>query len=134
VRGYLAKAGVSTTADSLKENDSSEPGATGTARVGEEGSLAGEREPRARLLQGDELQEIGARWKEIQAGFVDEPRKAVEQAGALVADLMQRLAVMFARDRADLEQRWAAGNTVSTEELRHSLRRYCSFFERLLAA
>jgi hypothetical protein len=121
-------------ADSLKEEDSSGPGGTGTSSADDEASLAAERETRARLLEGDELQEIVARWKEIQAGFVDEPRKSVEQADALVADLMQRVAAMFARERAELEQRWGGGNAVSTEELRHSLRRYRSFFERLLAA
>jgi hypothetical protein len=121
-------------ADSLKEEDSSGPGGTGTSSADDEASLAAERESRARLLEGDELQEIVARWKEIQAGFVDEPRKSVEQADALVADLMQRVAAMFARERAELEQRWGGGNAVSTEELRRSLRRYRSFFERLLAA
>ena len=46
----------------------------------------------------------------------------------------QRLAVMFATERAELETRWAGGNQVSTEDLRQGLRRYRSFFERLLAA
>jgi hypothetical protein len=121
-------------ADSLEKDDSSGPVGTGTARAGEEASLTAGREPRARLLETGELQEIAARWKEIQAGFVDEPRKAVEEADTLVADLMQRVAAMFARERAELEQRWGGGNAASTEELRHSLRRYRSFFERLLAA
>ncbi len=75
-----------------------------------------------------------ARWKDIQAGFVDEPRAAVHDADVLVADLMQRLAQMFASERKQLESRWAGGNDVSTDDLRHSLRRYRSFFERLLAA
>jgi hypothetical protein len=86
------------------------------------------------LLVADGLQSIVARWKEIQAEFVDEPRTAAEEADALVAELKQRLAEMFARQRAELEQRWAGGNGVSTEELRQSLHRYHSFFNRLLAA
>jgi hypothetical protein len=71
--------------------------------------------------------------KEIQAEFVDEPRKAVQDADGLVAELMQRLAQMFASEREQLESRWAGGGDVDTEELRHGLRRYRSFFERLLA-
>jgi hypothetical protein len=106
----------------------SAPGAAG------EGSFAADPGPRASLLEGGELRSIVARWKEIQAEFVDEPRKAVEQADALVAELMQRLAQMFAAERAALEERWAGGDRVSTEELRQALRRYRSFFERLLAA
>ena len=74
------------------------------------------------------------RWKDIQAEFVDEPATAVREADALVAELMQRLATMFANERAELENRWAGGNQVSTEELRQGLRLYRSFFERLLAA
>jgi len=42
---------------------------------------------------------------------------------------MQRLAAMFATERAGLEERWS-GNQVSTEDLRQGLRRYRSLFER----
>lgn len=99
-----------------------------------EADLPADTEPRAQLLDSDELQSIVTRWKEIQAEFVDEPRKAVEAADALVAELMQRLAQMFAAERAMLEEQLAGGDGVSTEELRQGLRRYRSFFERLLAA
>jgi hypothetical protein len=91
-------------------------------------------QPHAPLLEDDELQSILARWKDIQAEFVDEPRQAVQDADALVAELMQRLAQMFAGEREQLESRWAGGDDVSTEDLRRGLRRYRSFFERLLAA
>jgi hypothetical protein len=121
-------------AGSLGEKDSLGLPGDGAASVAGEGSPAADAELRANLLGGDELQGIVARWTEIQAEFVDEPRTAVEQADALVAEFMQRLAEMFAHERAVLEQRWAGGNEVSTEELRQSLRRYRSFFERLLAA
>jgi hypothetical protein len=96
--------------------------------------LGGGGQPPAQLLENDELHTILARWKDIQAEFVDEPKSAVHDADALVADLMQRLAQMFATERQQLESRWASGDDVSTEDLRHSLRRYRSFFERLLAA
>lgn len=91
-------------------------------------------QPHAQLLEDHELQTILVQWKEIQAEFVDEPRKAVQDADALVAELMQRLAQMFASEREQLESRWAGGDDVSTEDLRRGLRRYRSFFERLLAA
>ena len=91
-------------------------------------------QPHAQLLEDHELQRILVQWKEIQAEFVDEPRKAVQEADALVAELMQRLAQTFASERAQLESRWAGGDDVPTEDLRQGLRRYRSFFERLLAA
>ncbi len=73
------------------------------------------------------------RWREIQTGFVDEPRHAVEQADGLVAELMQRLAQNFSEQRNNLEHQWDASDKVSTEELRVALTRYRSFFERLLS-
>ena len=88
----------------------------------------------AQLLEDDELQGILGQWKDIKAEFVDEPQKAVREADALVAELMQRLARTFASEREQLESKWSGGEDVSTEELRLGLRRYHSFFQRLLAA
>jgi len=99
-----------------------------------EGSVAADPRPRASLLADGELQSMTMRWKDIQAEFVDEPSRAVKQADALVAELMQRLAAMFASERAGLEERLAGDRQVSTEDLRQGLRLYRSFFERLLAA
>jgi hypothetical protein len=73
------------------------------------------------------------RWREIQTGFVDEPRRTVEQADELVAELMQRLAQSFSEQRSNLEHQWDASDQVSTEDLRVALTRYRSFFERLLS-
>jgi hypothetical protein len=73
-----------------------------------------------------------ARWQEIQAGFVDEPRRAVQDADALVVDMMDRLARMLASEREQLELPGEKGE-VSTEDLRQGLRRYRALFERLLA-
>jgi hypothetical protein len=72
------------------------------------------------------------RWEAVQTGFVDEPRRAVENADALVAEVMADLAKSFAQERGDLEAQWSQGDQVSTEDLRVSLRRYRSFFDRLL--
>jgi hypothetical protein len=77
--------------------------------------------------------EFRSRWREIQTGFVDEPRSAVEQADQLVAELMQRLAQSFSEQRSSLEHQWDASDEVSTEDLRIALTRYRSFFERLLS-
>jgi hypothetical protein len=86
------------------------------------------------LLPGEQADTLSARWQEIQAGFVDEPRASVERADALVADLMQRLAAGFSDERESLEAQWDRGDEVSTEDLRVALTRYRSFFDRLLSA
>ncbi len=85
------------------------------------------------LLATDELQTLRSRWDSIQTGFVDEPRHAVEQADSLVAEMMQRLAQLFADERSKLEAQWSRGDNVSTEDLRVALQRYRSFFDRLLS-
>jgi len=85
------------------------------------------------LFPGAELEGLRTRWKEIQTAFVDEPRKAVEQADGLVASAMKRLAEVFAEERSHLEQQWDRGDNVSTEDLRVALQRYRSFFDRLLS-
>jgi hypothetical protein len=86
------------------------------------------------LLERGESESFRGRWNEIQAGFVDHPRQVVEQADALVADLMQRLSAQFGEERSRLEGQWDRDEDVSTEDLRVALTRYRSFFERLLAA
>ena len=90
-------------------------------------------EDRAPLFHEEEGQGFRSRWEAIQTGFVDEPRTAVEQADALVAEVMKRLAEVFANERTTLEQQWGRGDNVSTEDLRIALKRYRSFFERLLS-
>jgi hypothetical protein len=85
------------------------------------------------LFPGEEATELRARWDAVQAGFVDEPRKAVEQADSLVAAAMKRLAETFAQERSQLEGQWDRGDDVSTEDLRLALQRYRSFFGRLLS-
>jgi hypothetical protein len=88
----------------------------------------------ARLLADDEGAELGRRWEAIQVTFVDDPRRAVEDADGLVAHVMQQLADGFARERETLEGQWSRGEDVSTEDLRVALQRYRSFFQRLLSA
>jgi hypothetical protein len=85
------------------------------------------------LLPTDETNRFRSRWDTIQTGFVDEPRQSVEQADGLVAEVMQRLAEVFADERGKLEGQWSRGDDVSTEDLRIALRRYRSFFDRLLS-
>ena len=86
------------------------------------------------LLPGDQTERFTARWQQIQVNFVDQPRDLVADADTLVADLMQRLAATFSRERERLEAQWDRGDHVSTEDLRVVLTRYRSFFDRLLSA
>jgi len=86
------------------------------------------------LLPEGEESDFQRRWEEIQTRFVDDPRQAVEDADALVAGVMQRIAEGFAEARDGLEGQWTRGEDVGTEELRVALQRYRAFFRRLLSA
>lgn len=90
-------------------------------------------EPNVPLFAQTDTQNFRSRWERIQSGFVDEPRKAVEQADELVASAIKRLAEVFAAERQKLEGEWDKTDNVSTEDLRVALRRYRSFFDRLLS-
>jgi len=119
-------AGAGATADTGGATQDS--GATGSG-MGD--TAAEERQP---LFAADETEGFQSRWADVQAGFVDEPRRAVEDADALVAEVMQRLAETFSSERATLEQQWDGDSEPSTEDLRVGLQRYRSFFDRLLSA
>jgi hypothetical protein len=87
----------------------------------------------APLFANEDAAGYRTRWSAIQTGFVDEPRKAVEEADTLVAEVMKRLAEVFANERRQLESAWERSDKISTEDLRIAMRRYRSFFERLLS-
>jgi len=107
----------------------------GAASGTERGQAAGEADTTTEpLLSSDAADKYQGRWHGIQTGFVDEPRNAVREADALVAELMQELATGFSQARETLEAQWDSGDDVSTEDLRVALTRYRSFFERLLSA
>ena len=115
------------------------PGVAADRAVLERDSVAG-RETLSRaaeaertvLFKDDESGRFRTRWTEVQSGFVDSPRSAVERADSLVAETMKRLAEMFSDERKKLEGQWDRGDNVTTEDLRVALQRYRAFFDRLL--
>ena len=74
------------------------------------------------------------RWEQVQSRFVDDPRAAVADADSLVSDVTQSLTTRFAAQRSNLEQQWSEGEDAETEDLRQTMQRYRTLFERLLAA
>jgi hypothetical protein len=85
------------------------------------------------LLDPADGQRFRQRWSDVQARFVDDPQEAVQSADGLVAELMQSLATGFSEHKGRLESQWQSGDQPDTEELRQALRRYRSFFDRLLS-
>jgi hypothetical protein len=89
-------------------------------------------EERAALVTRDRADSYSARWDSVKGEFVDEPRRAVADADALVGELLDELQELFKQQRTQIEQGLDADET-STEDLRVALRRYRSFFDRLLS-
>ena len=85
------------------------------------------------LFDGAGLEEFRQRWDSVQAGFVDDPKRCVEQADGLVSAVVEQLSRGFAEARSRLEQQWSPGEDASTEDLRVALKQYREFFDRLLA-
>jgi hypothetical protein len=85
------------------------------------------------LFADTDLEGFRRQWDSVQAGFVDDPKRCVEQADGLVSAVVAQLSSGFAEARSRLEQQWSRGEDASTEDLRVALKRYREFFDRLLA-
>jgi hypothetical protein len=89
-------------------------------------------EQRTSLIEPERAESYNSRWKELKSEFVDDPRRAVRGANELVGEVLDELEELFRRQRTDLEQGLDSEQT-TTEDLRQALRRYRSFFDRLLS-
>ena len=79
------------------------------------------------LLPEEAASQFRSRWDLIQGGFVDDPRRSVDQAGALVEDALHQLSAVFEEKRTRLQ----GDGGVPTEELRQTLRHYRLLLNRL---
>jgi hypothetical protein len=113
----------------LVANDADAPIARDETKAGAES-----RERLEPLFDPGRERELRQRWHGLQSRFVDDPRETVSEADSLVAELLRDLAQSFDEARSKLEGQWSSGEDVSTEDLRVTLQRYRSFFERLLEA
>lgn len=84
------------------------------------------------LLDSGDAEKLRARWNEIQAKFVDEPRASVTEADELVSETIQHILQRFHDEISSLEKQWKQGEEVSTEDLRQVLQQYRSFFKNLV--
>ena len=95
-----------------------------TANEEDEGLMA--------LFEDEEAGKFRTQWLNIQSKFVDNPRESVREADELVASVLKSVTMSFHNRRSSLEKEWNGGGNVSTEDLRLALKRYRSFFDRLL--
>jgi hypothetical protein len=84
---------------------------------------------RTRLFEDQDVTRFREQWRELQAGFVDEPRSAVREADTLVSQMMDRLTSQLAEQKRVLQ---GESDAVDTEQLRVALQRYRSLFDQML--
>jgi hypothetical protein len=84
------------------------------------------------LFEEEEAEKFRTQWLNIQSKFVDNPRESVREANELVANVLKSVTMSFHDRRTSLEKQWNNGDHISTEDLRLALKRYRSFFDRLL--
>ncbi len=87
----------------------------------------------APLFTQEVTTDFRSRWDLVQRGFVDNPQEAVHAGDELVAQVINSLTETFSSQRAQLENELKQTDPSATENLRLALRRYRSFFERLLS-
>jgi hypothetical protein len=109
-----------------------DPSASGGTTAAERASSAGGDGQPERLVPRERADAYSARWDSVKSTFVDEPRAAVAQADALVGELLDEMHRLFGEQRSRLEEGLDA-DTTTTEDLRLALRRYRSFFDRLVS-
>ncbi|MEW2632534.1 hypothetical protein AB0903_12950 [Streptomyces sp. NPDC048389] len=121
--------------DGKQTAERSERGASHSARPGpvdEPLKPVLEPDPAAQpLLPPDERERLEQRLQHALAGFVDDPRRAVEEAAGILDDTGDRLTASLAEHRRTLRES-ASAVAGDTEELRIALQRYRETTERLL--
>ncbi|MEU4830940.1 hypothetical protein [Streptosporangium sp. NPDC023615] len=75
---------------------------------------------------------IRRRWQEVQAGFVDDPRQAVERADSLLDEVTSFFRSALEARANELQGRWKNIDKNDTEDLRIALRDYRATLEQLL--
>lgn len=118
--------------DTPGERPANEQSAERVAEKVDNNSAAAMDERLEPLFEEEEADKFRTQWLNIQSKFVDNPRESMREADELVAGVLKSVTMGFHNRRTSLEKQWNGGNNVSTEDLRQALRRYRSFFDRLL--
>jgi hypothetical protein len=124
---------VATAADTSIAQQEADRDANESVTEKQDSAMNSDDERLAALFSPDVAKEFRTRWDALQSSFVDDPRRSVREGDALVAQVMKSLTETFSKERAKLEGQLDQTDKASTENLRVALRRYHSFFERLLA-
>jgi hypothetical protein len=96
------------------------------------GGYRGKSSGESSLISKREIEDLRGRWTTVQSTFVDNPRKAVEEASALVSSAIEEIDERFKNRRTEIDKQ-SKGASATTEDLRVALQQYRDFFDRLLS-
>ncbi|MET9240483.1 hypothetical protein [Nonomuraea sp. NPDC003709] len=99
----------------------------------EPGEIPAHAAPEDVVLFDQDPDQVQARWRDLQASFVDDPGEAVRRADGLVGEVVDALTSSLATRTNGLRDRWKDTEAADTEQMRLALRDYRSVLERLLA-
>ncbi|MGE5828036.1 MAG: hypothetical protein ACM30G_06675 [Micromonosporaceae bacterium] len=88
--------------------------------------------PISPLWSGDTSRALRDRFRELQMGFLDDPRSAAAAADALVGETIDSLRSALTEQHREL-QAWQHTGADDTEQLRVAVQRYRDFLDRVLA-
>ena len=119
---------VQTQPQSTSIQPSSAPG-TASAMPSAQSPLATDPGP---VLAPETSLDFRERWHGIQAEFIDDPRRAVEDADRLVADVARAFTTSVEERRQGLTSGWQNNEHGETEELRLTMRQYRALVDHIL--
>lgn len=86
-----------------------------------------------RVFEDQDVERYREQWRELQSGFVDEPKSAVREADSLVSQMMETFTAHLTERKRALSGQWDGDGDRDTEQLRLALRRYRALFDQMLA-
>ncbi|MGW6502775.1 hypothetical protein [Nonomuraea angiospora] len=99
----------------------------------EPGDVPAHAAPDEVVLFDQDPDQVQARWRDLQASFVDDPGEAVRRADGLVGEVVDALTSSLTTRTNGLRDRWKDTEAADTEQMRLALRDYRNVLERLLA-
>lgn len=84
------------------------------------------------VIAPDQNTDFRARWREIQAEFIEDPQQAAQDADHLVAEITKVFAAQAEEQRNRLTSSWQQDGTHGTEELRLVMRHYRGLVDHML--